>query len=110
MDRLSLNECVSSARKRVTDLAAAILSASADVLEASIQIHSLRQRLDVPEQDEDFEAFSLVVSETDTLPIGSQRQFWAEDALARKEPEMAHAREWALSVVEHACCNLIERF
>ena len=109
MDR-ALNEDVAGKRRRAAALASQILAGTVDVLEAAIEMHRLRWQVDVPENDPDFEAFRLVESETDALPIGTQREHWATEALARKEPELARSREWALATVKQECRNIIARF
>ena len=110
MDRIARNEDEELARQRVVDLAGQILSSSIDVLEGALQIHALRSQANVDDADAEFDAFTAVVSETDALPIGRQRAFWAAEALARKEPELARARSCARAALESACTNLIRRF
>jgi hypothetical protein len=110
MDKIALNEDVERNRRKAAQLAVQILDGSLDVLEAAIEMHKLRWWVDVDEDDPDFAAFTLVESEIDALPVGPQRQYWSEDALARKEPELQRSREWARSTVEHECRNIIARF
>jgi hypothetical protein len=110
MERIARNEEQTVARRRAADLAVKILSNEVDVLEAALEMHRLRWQANVDDRDTDFDAFTAVVSETDTLPIGRERENWAPEALTRKEPELVRARSWARSTVEVACANLIERF
>ena len=110
MDRPALNEDVAGNRRRAAELASQILAGTVDVLEAAIEMHRLRWQVDVPENDPDFEAFTLVESETDALPIGRQREYWATEALARKESELARSRKWALTTLEQECRNIVARF
>lgn len=110
MDRIARNEEQTIARRRAADLAVKILSNEVDVLEAAIEMNGLSSQANVDDRDSDFNAFMVVVSETDTLPIGAERTNWAPEALVRKEPELKRARAWARTTVELACTNLIKRF
>ena len=110
MDRPALNQDIEDARRKAAELAVRILEGTADVLEASIQMHRLSWLAGVEEDDEDFAAFSVVDSEIDALPIGPQRAYWSAEALARKEPDLERARIWARSAVEEECRSIIARF
>lgn len=110
MDRIAKNEEEALARRQVVDLAEKILSGSVDVLEGALEMHALRWHANVEDRDTDFDAFTAVVSETDALPFGSQRELWAKEALRRKEPELEQARAWARTTLQPACTNLIKRF
>ena len=60
--------------------------------------------------DPDLEAFTLIASETDHLPIGSERDRWSRAALAEKQPKIAEAERWAKGVGLEACRNVAARF
>jgi hypothetical protein len=60
--------------------------------------------------DEDFDAFELIESKTDHLPIGRERSNWSDAALAEKEQEVAEAETWAKDIAFPACKKLMERF
>lgn len=64
----------------------------------------------VEDGDQDFIPFVVVSSETDHLPIGVEALNWSDEALVRKEPELKHAREWAMEAVGAACASLVARF
>src|SRR5262249_27633932 len=49
-------------------------------------------------------------SETDALPFGPVREKWDRSALARLEPELARARDWARDVGDGAFRNVVARF
>lgn len=103
-------EYVAMQRRRVAELARQILAGEIDVLDGSCQIATLRHEIEVEYEDEDFIAFRVVSSETDHLPIGVEALNWSEEALARKEPELREAREWAIKTVRAECANLVARF
>jgi hypothetical protein len=109
-ERTTHEEYVAMQRRRVANLAQQILSQEIDVLDGSSQIADLRYELKVDDNDDDLMAFQLIQSETDALPIGAEAQNWSEEALARKEPELRRAREWAFKMVREECERLISRF
>jgi hypothetical protein len=76
----------------------------------AIDLNQLRKQLDVPDGDPDFETFMLIDSECDRLPFGTVRQHWAEDALATKAAELAHAEQWAMETGKEAFTNVVARF
>ena len=59
--------------------------------------------------DPDFITFVAVDSETDHLPVDSERANWSAEALARKDKEIAQAEKLYQEVVFLACRKLIER-
>ena len=97
-------------RRRVSALARQILAGEVDIFDACWEIAGLRTELDLDLNDEDVWAFFLVVTDTDALPVGLEALNWSEEALARKEPEVRRAREWAFNTVRQPCENLIARF
>ena len=60
--------------------------------------------------DQDFVVFGALASETDHLPTGTARQYWAADALAREDRDIARIEASARSGVLAACRNVIARF
>jgi hypothetical protein len=63
-----------------------------------------------PETDRDAAEFRLIVSETDGLPIGPEREFWDAQALADKDREIARAEAWAREFGLRACERIVQRF
>ena len=61
-------------------------------------------------RDEDFILFVVVDSETDHLPVDIERRNWSEEALKRKDAEIAEAEAFYKDNVMAACKQLIERF
>lgn len=59
---------------------------------------------------EDFTTFDAVDSETDDLPVDTERRNWSEEALKRKDVEIAEAEAIYKSDVIAACRKLIEQF
>ncbi len=78
-------------------------------LEGARQICSAARSLGL-EKDPDINAFILIDSETDALPLGELRRHWLPEALAKLEPELRQAETWARSVGSKACESIINRF
>jgi hypothetical protein len=108
--KMSHEEYVQKKRDRVGVVAQGMLDGSMHYLEGSIELSSLMNEVDVPEDDEDFRAFVGVSSEIDHLPIGASRQHWSEEALARHESEIQESIEWAKEFSLSQCKSLAERF
>jgi hypothetical protein len=51
--------------------------------------------------------FVLIDSETDSLPVGRVREYWAPEALARKDTEIAEAETFYRSDAREAAKSLI---
>lgn len=109
-DRMSHQAYVASCRERAAEIAAAILAGSMPLLDGCHLLDQLGQAVEVPDNDPDFRAFSLIQSETDALPIGHVRAHWAPDALARLEPEIQSATTWAEPIALPACKSVVARF
>jgi hypothetical protein len=107
---MSHEEYVAMQRRRVVEMARQILAGELDVLDGSSKIVSLRTEIDIALDDDDLMAFVCVESETDRLPVGAEASNWSDEALARKEPELRRAREWAFQTVRQPSENLIARF
>ena len=91
-------------------VAADMLSGSLSFLEGARLLSRLRTCLSLPADDPDFSLFVAVDSETDHLPLGSVREHWSTDALARLQPEIQIAESHARQSCTHAAQAIIERF
>ena len=87
-----------------------MIDGSIHYLEGACELASLRFEVGLPEDDKDFLAFTGVSSETDHLPLGSARQYWSAEALARHEPEIQKMIERAKDVSLVECKSIIARF
>ncbi|MDH5822080.1 hypothetical protein QFW77_03605, partial [Luteimonas sp. RD2P54] len=101
---------VASCRARAAEIAAAILAGSMPLLDGCHLLDQLSSAVEVPDNDPDFGAFSLIQSETDALPIGQARGLWTRDALAGLEPEIQSATIWAEPIALPACKSVVARF
>ena len=110
-DRPAYSEDEIQSRRRVVELAREILAGRLSYLEGAVQIYPLCHRLGgVPDSDPDVEAFCLIYSETDHLPLKAQRHLWSQAALDRLAPDIAGVETWAEGVAAEACRNFISRF
>jgi hypothetical protein len=73
---------------RVLSLAKQLLAGQLNVIAAARQLSALRHDFD-PELDTPLRVFVGIASETDDLPVGELRQYWASDALERNDREIA---------------------
>jgi hypothetical protein len=111
VDRQPLNEQEQSARKELTLLVSKVLEGQCSYLEAAPQILGLRSRLGgVRDFDEDFLAFVVISSETDSLPTQATRHLWSERPARELEPEIAKHEKWAADLGSKSCSALIARF
>jgi hypothetical protein len=113
LDRI-LVRCLPAAgtkEQKVAQIARAILAGRIGVIEGAREIRRFcGGHLGFDDRDPDLNTFVAIDSETDDLPIGDVRRYWAPDALAQKDAEIARCeavyREAALKAASH----LITRF
>jgi hypothetical protein len=103
-------EYVQSRRQQAAELARGILAGSMPLLEGCHALASLQHAVEAAEQDPDFQTFTLISSECDALPIGSARELWSPEALARVQPELESAIAWATPLAIPACRSIVQRF
>jgi hypothetical protein len=97
--------------KAAVELARSILRGETPLTLGSRRLASLAHEL-VPDwaADGDFVVFGALASESDHLPIGPERQYWSESALAREDQNIARLERGYRSEVRQACRHVIERF
>ena len=110
-DRPSLNEREAEAREALVRLATAMLDGKLSYFEGAVEVLGLKSEVGgVPESDPHFDAFVVIESETDHLPLRAQRHLWNDEKLDKIQPEFEHIEKWAASFASVACLGLIERF
>ena len=110
-DRLPLNESETQARSALVALVAAMLAREVSYFEGAVEVLRLKSSIGgVSERDPDFDAFVVIESETDHLPLMAQRHLWNPEALAMLDPEFEKTEEWAGTFAPAACRGLITRF
>ena len=107
----SLAPDAKSARREIAEAAHGMLSGTLSFIEGARLKCLLRGRAKLDDLDPDIlVAFIAIHSETDALPIGEVRRHWASEALARLQPEIDSAENWAQEVGRAECQRLIDRF
>ncbi|QRX81606.1 DUF2489 domain-containing protein [Glaciimonas sp. PAMC28666] len=110
-NRKASNEIEEIARQNLVTLAEAMLDGDLSFFEGAIEVLTLKEKVGgVVDRDPDFDAFLVIRSETDHLPLKSQHSLWSSESLKHLEPEYLSAEEWAKSFAPQACKNLINRF
>jgi hypothetical protein len=110
-DRAPRNADEVESRRQLVALAASLLAGQLSYLEGAPQVQALLRKVGgVDDRDPDFDAFVLISSETDHLPLQKHRGMWSPSALERLEPQFRRVEEWARGFAPKACESLIARF
>jgi hypothetical protein len=107
---MSIEPEAQDARQQIVQAARDMLSGSLSFIEGGRLITRLSWSADLPEFDPDIVPFRAIDSETDALPMRDVRQYWAPEALAKLQPEIERAEEWARDTGRPSCQKLIDRF
>jgi len=110
MDHPSHSDFVAKERQKLVALCRAMLSGEVSFFEGAVQVCSLSGNIDAPEGDSDLEAFTLIQSETDHLPMKDIQHRWSPETISRLQPEFEKTEVWAKPFASKACENLIKRF
>lgn len=97
-------------RLQAAGIATEVLAGRVSAVVGAVNLTRLRPSLEVPDDDPEFETFMVIDSECDGLPIGSVRQHWSAEALARKAADVARAEQWAMEIGRAAFQRVVERF
>lgn len=109
MEKMTHAEYIADVRRRAGQLAAAIVSGEADILDGCWALGPLLGQAEL-EADPDAEVIGLVCSELEGLPLGSVRTNWAPDALSRVAPKLDSAAAWARRTAMPAIQSVARRF
>lgn len=96
-------------RGKIIAICEAILNEDIGVIAGSRRLKSLGLEL-YGGHDEDFLTFVAIDSETDHLPVESERRNWSVEALERKGKEIAEVEALYKDDALEACKRLIRRF
>lgn len=99
-----------SLARKIVALANAILEGRTGLVVSAPRMNTMLYQIGVRDGDESYDAFRLISSETDHLPIAHERQYWERAALARKDLEIARAELWAREFGLDVCRELAHRF
>jgi hypothetical protein len=101
---------VTSARLEAAAIARRALDETLDPVLACRQLSALRWRVGVHQRDPDFLTFVAMDSETDSLPVETDRHQWLPEALARMQPEIEATHQWIRKNARTAFGNVVSRF
>ena len=99
-----------SLARTIVALANAILEGRTGLVVSAPRMNKMLYQIGVRDGDESGDAFRLISSETDHLPVAHERRYWEPAALARKDEEIARAELWAHEFGLRACRELAARF
>lgn len=109
-DRWSLEE-QERAQRAVADLARRMLDGELGVIAGAREMWRMATGVvDDVWEDDDFAVFAALDTETDHLPIETQRALWDEAAFAEREITVARIEDANRESVFAACRSLLERF
>lgn len=97
------------ARLDIVDVARRMLDGSLSSVKGAREIAALRHDAKLDDSDADIRPFIGIAFETDHLPFGEVQKLWAPAALARLQPRLDEAEQWARETALRHCQNLIER-
>jgi hypothetical protein len=96
-------------RDQIISTANAMIDGSMCFIEGSRRIRSLSFETDDP-KDRLFDLFIQLESETDDLPVGDERQYWAREALERADKRANEMCDSYRESMFEACHALIAAF
>lgn len=96
--------------RQMLALATSMAEGRVPILPNAQRMKGLLSKLGLRDDDCVKAAFTVIVSKTAHLPIGTERQYWAASALARKEEEIAEAEAWARGLALEACREIVQRY
>ena len=108
--QMTHEEFVHKQKVRAGEVAQGMLDGDIQYLEGALELCSLRHKIEVAEEDEDFIVFVAISSETDHLPIGQVRKYWSKAALERHQAEIQKSIDWAKKISLTQCKSLVKRF
>ena len=98
-------------KQQLVRLAQAMLDEKLSYFEGASKVLKLKNKIaETVESDEDFNAFIVIESETDHLPLKRHNHLWSKEALLALEPEFAKTEQWARTFAPQVCKNIIARF
>ncbi len=104
---IDLSDIIQS-RATVVATARQMLAGQCSYIEGSRTICDLSYRARLEQLDDElYDIFVAIESETDAVPIGPVRELWQAEAIAKFTPDWDRSEEWARRYGEEACNRLI---
>jgi hypothetical protein len=96
--------------RRFAHRATEVLAGRVTLIGATQELLKFAVQLGLQEGDSIYEDLLLIASETDRYPLGAEREFWAEEALVRLQPEIERAEGWARAFGLDTCRAIVARY
>jgi hypothetical protein len=96
--------------RRFAQRAADVLAGRVALIVANQAMLRLAIQLGLAEGDSIYDDLRLIASETDRYPLGPERQYWADEALDRLNPDIERAESWAREFGLRTCRRVVERY
>jgi hypothetical protein len=96
-------------RGKIVAICESVLTQEIGVISGSRKLSGLGLEL-YGDRNDEFVMFDGVASETDHLPVDSERANWSAEALQRKDQEIAQVEAFYKEEVFTACRKLIENY
>jgi hypothetical protein len=94
----------------VLSVAKAMLAGQIGIILGSRSLSSQMHIVFGDDIEDDFMIFIVIASETDALPVGAERQYWAKSVLLELDREIEQAEAFYEEFALDACRKLIEKF
>jgi hypothetical protein len=107
--RLSRSEYSDYLRLELVATAKSVLSGEMGIIAGSRLLWRLGDELN-NQHDPDFKIFIAADTETDHLPVDKERENWSEEALKRKDVEIAEYEAHYRQKVMDGCRRILERY
>jgi hypothetical protein len=107
---MSHEEFLEKKKAEVISVASEMLDRRIGIIEGSRRLTQLRGYVTEDMDDDDFMIFVVIESETDDLPVGEERQYWATWVLPEYDKKILHAEEFYREHALEGCRKLLERF
>lgn len=107
-EHLSHEDWVLEQRRRAKRIATDMLAGRVGILLGARELSRLVLELSEDDQGGVLEPFVVIESETDTLPIGNERDFWNRDALREKDHVIQRAEDLYRDMAFKACRELLD--
>lgn len=100
---------IRDARLNIVAAARRMLGQNMSFIGGAREICALRDAAALDYFDRDVLPFVAISSETDDLPLGEERKLWSSEALAKLQPQLDRAEQWARDAGTKHCRQLIGR-
>jgi hypothetical protein len=96
--------------RRFVHRASEVLAGRASLIGATQELLKLAFQLGLRKGDGIYDDLRLIASETARYPLANKRAFWADEALARLQPDIDRAEVWAREFGLNTCRSIVERY